>query len=179
MAKFTSLLALAATAIAVMASPIPKDTPAASATVAAPTTIPTVVAPEIDIPVTTAAAPEDEKIIRTQGNGDPFATSVTHHGKATWFTHTYGSCNIHWNGYKEYVVALNDHQMGAQSWGNPACNRRVRITNKANGKSVVARIVDKCPGNECQWGSLDLSPAAFSKIGDLDTGILQIKWHYV
>ncbi|KAF9972228.1 hypothetical protein BGZ73_004688 [Actinomortierella ambigua] len=188
MAKFTSLIVLAAAAIAAIASPIPTDTTVAPTPTAASTpAIPTIIAPEADHPITTAAQAEahlmaaaaEEKEIRTQGSNDPFATSVTHRGKATWFTHTYGACNVHWNGYKEPVVALNDHQMGVQSWGNPACGRKVRVTNTANGKSVVARIVDKCPGDECLWGSLDLSPAAFSQIGHLDTGILNIEWNYV
>ncbi|KAF9907430.1 hypothetical protein BX616_000416 [Lobosporangium transversale] len=110
---------------------------------------------------------------------DKFSPSVKHSGKATWFTHTYGACNIHWDGYKEPTVALNAYQMGAASWGNPACDRRVRVTNKKNGKSVEARIVDKCPGDECAWGSLDLSPAAFKRLGELDTGILNIEWQYL
>jgi rare lipoprotein A (peptidoglycan hydrolase) len=63
--------------------------------------------------------------------------------------------------------------------GNPVCNRRVRIQNKSNGKTVETRIVDKCPGDQCAWGSFDLSPATFKKLGDLDTGILNISWHYI
>ncbi|KAG0247386.1 hypothetical protein DFQ27_002102, partial [Actinomortierella ambigua] len=158
MAKFSTLIALAAAAVAVMASPIPSDNAAAATTTAAAAAaVPTIVAPEADLPITTAAEAEallkaaaaEEEEIRAQNKNDPFATSVTHTGKATWFTHSYGACNIHWNGYKEPVVALNDHQMGAQSWGNPACGRKVRITNKDNGKTVVGRIVDKCPGDEC------------------------------
>ncbi|KAG0291803.1 hypothetical protein BGZ97_005787 [Linnemannia gamsii] len=107
------------------------------------------------------------------------AASSDFSGKATWFTDSYGSCNYHWNGYTENIVALNAHQMGPQSWGNPECNRRVHIKNKANGKTVNARIVDKCPGDECAYGSLDLSPKAFETIGDLDTGILDIEWYYI
>ncbi|KAF8951491.1 hypothetical protein BGZ46_003949 [Entomortierella lignicola] len=69
--------------------------------------------------------------------------------------------------------------MGSASWGNPVCNKRVQITNTSNGKTVNARVVDKCPGDECAWGSLDLSPAAFRQLGDLATGVLSIKWHYI
>ncbi|KAG0366187.1 RlpA-like double-psi beta-barrel-protein domain-containing protein-containing protein [Gamsiella multidivaricata] len=115
----------------------------------------------------------------TADSDNIFATDVKYTGKATWFTDSYGSCNIEWNGDSEPTVALNAHQMGAVSWGNPACNKRVLIVNQANGKSVEARIVDKCPGDECAWGSLDLSPAAFKQLGSLDTGILPIEWHYI
>jgi expansin (peptidoglycan-binding protein) len=70
--------------------------------------------------------------------------------------------------------------MGIESWGNPVCNRRVRVVNVDHPeRSVVARIVDKCPGDECAWGSLDLSPYAFKKLGHLDTGILNISWNYI
>ncbi|KAG0315704.1 hypothetical protein BGZ99_007310 [Dissophora globulifera] len=123
-----------------------------------------------------AAAPSADPEIQA---ADVFSSSVKYDGKATWFTDSYGSCNINWNGNDEPIVALNAHQMGAQSWGNPACGREVQIINKSNGKTVQARIVDKCPGDECAFGSLDLSPAAFKQIGDLSTGILNIEWHYV
>ncbi|KAK3822046.1 MAG: RlpA-like double-psi beta-barrel-protein domain-containing protein-containing protein [Linnemannia elongata] len=96
------------------------------------------------------------------------------------FTDSYGACNHKWNGYKEPIVALNSHQMGIQSWGNPVCNRRVRIVNADRPeRSVVARVVDKCPGDQCAWGSLDLSPYAFKKLDHLVVGILNITWNYV
>ncbi|GJJ72054.1 hypothetical protein EMPS_04411 [Entomortierella parvispora] len=151
MAKFTSLLLVAtAAALATLSSAAPiNPTPA----------------------VTAAASTSDENTI--------FSSSVKYTGKATWFTDSYGSCNEKWDGNSEPIVALNAHQMGAQAWGNPACGQKVRITNKANNKSVVARVVDKCPGDQCAWGSLDLSPAAFTKLGELATGILNIEWNYI
>lgn len=112
----------------------------------------------------------------------PESTKLTRHYSQPSFqlvTDSYGACNYHWNGYEENIVALNAHQMGPESWGNSECNRRVQIKNKANGKTVQARIVDKCPGDQCAWGSLDLSPKAFETIGNLDTGILDIEWYYI
>ncbi|KAF9947827.1 hypothetical protein BGZ72_010236 [Mortierella alpina] len=126
------------------------------------------------------ATPSSASTIAISAKGDPFSTSVEHKGKATWFTHHYGACNFYWDGYKEPVVALNAHQMGIMSWGNPVCNRKVRVVNKDDpSKTVVARIVDKCPGDECAWGSLDLSPYAFKKLAHLDKGILNITWNYI
>ncbi|CAO3574959.1 unnamed protein product [Mortierella alpina] len=131
-------------------------------------------------PATAEFTPSSAPTIAISAKGDPFSTSVEHKGKATWFTHHYGACNFYWDGYKEPVVALNAHQMGIMSWGNPVCNRKVRVINKDDpSKTVVARIVDKCPGDECAWGSLDLSPYAFKKLGHLDTGILNITWNYI
>ncbi|KAF9123757.1 hypothetical protein BGW39_008713 [Mortierella sp. 14UC] len=96
------------------------------------------------------------------------------------FTDRYGACSYRWNGYNEPIVALNDHRMGVQSWGNPAYNRRVRIVNVDHPeRAIVARIVDKCPSDQCAWGSLDLSPYAFKKLDKLVTGILNISRTYI
>jgi peptidoglycan lytic transglycosylase len=50
-------------------------------------------------------------------------------------------------------------------------NTRVRVTNPANGRSVVVRINDRGPyvAGRC----LDLSRAAFRTIANLDTGVLK------
>ncbi|KAF9017704.1 hypothetical protein BGZ52_004884, partial [Haplosporangium bisporale] len=96
------------------------------------------------------------------------------------FTHGYGACNIYWDGNKEPVVALSANMMGAQSWGNPFCGRRVRVVNRNHpNRVVIGRVVDKCPGDECAFGSLDLSPAAFKKLDHLDVGILDITWNFL
>ncbi|KAI1321811.1 hypothetical protein EDD11_000087 [Mortierella claussenii] len=159
MTKFASSLLVAAVALASMCSAAPVAT-ATTKTTSAVVDATSTTEPTIDA-------------------ANAFSASVKHTGKATWFTHSYGACNIQWNGDKEPTVALNAHQMGEQSWGNPVCDRKVRVTNQNNGKTVVARVVDKCPGDECAWGSLDLSPAAFKTIGQLDTGILNIEWNYL
>ncbi|KAK3815181.1 MAG: Non-catalytic module family EXPN [Benniella sp.] len=131
----------------------------------------------ISSPPTTAAS--SSSTVSTKSNTDVFSSGTKYTGKATWFTDSHGACNEKWDGQSEPIAALNAHQMGAASWGNPVCNKRVRILNKQNGNTVVARIVDKCPGDECAWGSLDLSPAAFRRLGDLNVGVLDIEWHYV
>ncbi|KAG0240307.1 RlpA-like double-psi beta-barrel-protein domain-containing protein-containing protein [Mortierella sp. GBAus27b] len=129
-------------------------------------------------PVSTPSSSSDSSI-STQARDDVFSSDIKYTGKATWFTGSYGACNENWNDQAEPTVALNAHQMGPASWGNPVCNKRVRIVNKQNGNTVTARIVDKCPGDECAWGSLDLSPAAFRQLAHLDVGVLSIEWHYV
>lgn len=180
MVKITSfIVAIAATMVATMAAPI---APVNETVVNIPSPIEanTTVVENMPLSSKSSSDEESEPIVSTNGNTDPFSTSVHHHGKATWFTHHYGACNYYWNGFQEPVVALNAHQMGHMSWGNPVCNRRVRVTNKDHPeRSIIARIVDKCPGDECAWGSLDLSPFAFNKLGHLDTGILNITWSYI
>jgi len=175
MVKITSfIVAIAATMVATMAAPVALANEAAVAIPSSPAETDTTTVETMPLPS------ESEHTVSINANTDPFSTSIRHQGRATWFTHHYGACNYYWDGSKEAVVALNAHQMGVMSWGNPVCNRQVRVTNKDHPeKSVVARIVDKCPGDECAWGSLDLSPFAFEKLGHLDTGILNIIWSYV
>jgi rare lipoprotein A len=53
-------------------------------------------------------------------------------------------------------------------------NTQVRVTNKANGKSVVVRINDRGPysGNRC----IDLARGAFKTIASLSTGVIQASY---
>ncbi|KAI8604967.1 RlpA-like double-psi beta-barrel-protein domain-containing protein-containing protein [Dissophora ornata] len=165
MVKFTPA-AFVALAIAAISSAAP---------IASPTASPSPSVTALDVPVNVASDAE----VKVASSVDEFSSSIQYTGKATWFTDSYGACNINWDGETQPIVALNAHQMGTESWGNPACGRTVQIVNKSNGKTVLAQIVDKCPGDQCAFGSLDLSPAAFKQIGSLSTGILNIDWHYV
>ena len=53
-------------------------------------------------------------------------------------------------------------------------NTRVRVTNVANGKSVVVRINDRGPfvGGRC----LDLTQAAFGAIANLSAGVITVRY---
>jgi rare lipoprotein A len=50
---------------------------------------------------------------------------------------------------------------------------RVRVTNEANGRSVVVRINDRGPGVEGRI--LDLSYAAAKQLGMLEAGVVRVK----
>ncbi|WP_164884752.1 septal ring lytic transglycosylase RlpA family protein [Aeromonas caviae] len=50
---------------------------------------------------------------------------------------------------------------------------RVRVTNLANGKSVVVRVNDR--GNFARGRIIDLSRAAFSTIGNTRSGLIKVK----
>ncbi|RUO29531.1 septal ring lytic transglycosylase RlpA family protein [Aliidiomarina sanyensis] len=50
---------------------------------------------------------------------------------------------------------------------------RVRVTNLTNNQSVVVRINDRGPFIEGRI--IDLSRSAFSRIGDLNSGLVQVK----
>jgi len=58
------------------------------------------------------------------------------------------------------------------------CGKSVRITNTANGKTVVVTVADECPTCE-NADSIDLSRAAFASIADYSEGVAPIKWGFV
>lgn len=90
-------------------------------------------------------------------------------GDGTYFTVGLGSCGKT-NTDSQMVAALNAPQMGS----NKYCGKSATVTGP-NG-SVTVTIVDTCP--ECSSGSLDLSPAAFKKIGDVSAGRIKISWNW-
>ena len=50
---------------------------------------------------------------------------------------------------------------------------KVRVTNPANGKSVVVRVNDR--GNFARGRIIDLSRAAFSTIGNTRSGLIKVR----
>ncbi|WVQ96621.1 hypothetical protein IAU59_003726 [Kwoniella sp. CBS 9459] len=101
---------------------------------------------------------------------------ITHSGQATYFNVGLGACG--WNNEdSDYIVAVNSAQYGLNGYGGN-CGQYLTITNTDNGKSIKAQVADECP--TCSWGSLDLSPSAFSALtdGNFDLGVFPISWHY-
>ncbi len=49
---------------------------------------------------------------------------------------------------------------------------KLKVTNKENGKSVIVRVNDK--GAMSKY-TIDLSKAAFKRIADLKTGVIDVK----
>ncbi|KAI0786875.1 Non-catalytic module family EXPN protein [Abortiporus biennis] len=97
---------------------------------------------------------------------------VDHTGRGTWFDVGLGACGFT-DVDSSHIVAISHEVYG--SGGN--CNQWMHITNNANGKSVYALTRDECMG--CGSNDVDLSPSAFSSIGNLDTGVLDVTWHYM
>ncbi|KAI9020747.1 RlpA-like double-psi beta-barrel-protein domain-containing protein-containing protein [Phycomyces nitens] len=100
-------------------------------------------------------------------------------GKATWFVPSkeggsQGACGPN-EADDAHIVALNHPQYGSLSGKSSWCGKKILITY--GKKSVTATINDACP--ECAHGDLDLTPVLFAKLGNLNTGILKIKWHLI
>jgi len=71
-----------------------------------------------------------------------------------------GACGYLSTTKTQDYVALAAGMMGAQSNGNPYCDRKLKIS--ANGQEYEAMVTDKCPG--CAGQSLDLSIDLFNKV---------------
>lgn len=69
------------------------------------------------------------------------------------------------------VAAMNEPDYGLADY----CGAHVAVSGP-NGQ-VIVRIVDMCPG--CRKGLLDLSPQAFTQIGNLSLGRVPITWQVI
>lgn len=94
-----------------------------------------------------------------------------------------------WVGYKEsgkasyYAMKYQNRKTASgerfNQWSNTAAHKKlpfgtmVKVTNIRNGKSVVVKINDRGPF--VKERIIDLSRSAFSSIGDLKSGIIQVK----
>ncbi|EJC97860.1 uncharacterized protein FOMMEDRAFT_171272 [Fomitiporia mediterranea MF3/22] len=99
---------------------------------------------------------------------------ITHTGRGTWYYPGLGNCGFT-DSASDDVVAIAKTRYDAADGGN--CNQWIAITNSANGKTAYALTRDSCPG--CGENDLDLSPAVFSQIADLDTGVISISWNFM
>ncbi|KEI36875.1 uncharacterized protein L969DRAFT_90414 [Mixia osmundae IAM 14324] len=79
-----------------------------------------------------------------------------------------GACGTA-NSDSAMIVALS-----ASRFQPSHCGKSVKVTNTANGKSVIATVADRCPG--CAENSLDMSTGSYSAIGEFSTGVLPISW---
>jgi len=101
-------------------------------------------------------------------------TSEPEKGKVTYYdANGLGTCSFIQHTSSPLMITA----FSGSEWNGAAyCGRCVKITN-SDGKSVVVRIVDKCPG--CAKGHFDLSRDAFKALDDLSKGVLQITYEFV
>ncbi|KAJ7097872.1 RlpA-like double-psi beta-barrel-protein domain-containing protein-containing protein [Mycena belliarum] len=120
-------------------------------------------------PTTTSTAETSTK------TSSPSSGDFTTGGDGTFFYQNgvAGACGaVHKD--TQFVVAL---QTQTYAGGNN-CNRKIRVINTSNGKSVDGVVADECPTcNNAQ--SVDMSVAMFEKLADLGVGLLHIKWQFL
>ncbi|KAF9351346.1 hypothetical protein BGX26_010638 [Mortierella sp. AD094] len=99
------------------------------------------------------------------------------HGRSTWFSDITGSCDIDFD-QGDMIVAMNEHQMGSLQGSGSMCGKKVRVYS--GDRSVDLKVVDTCPSQYCNRGTLDLSQAAFRKLaGGLSKGVLSLRWEFI
>ncbi|KAI0065385.1 barwin-like endoglucanase [Artomyces pyxidatus] len=147
-----------------------KVTPIAPVTTsAAPTTV---VAGGVEAPPPTSATPT--------ATATPTVTPSSHaRYSATFFYQegAPGACGVV-HSDNDLIAAIDQARYGNSGNASPLCNKKVQITNKDNGKSVVVTIVDDCPGCK-NSDSIDLSTGAFNAIADPATGVVPISWFFL
>ncbi|KAF8154296.1 riboflavine-aldehyde-forming enzyme [Crassisporium funariophilum] len=92
------------------------------------------------------------------------------YGDATYFEPGLGACGKT-NNANDLIVALSTAKYGNGS----NCGRNIIV--RYNGKSVQAKVVDKCPG--CKPDDVDLSPTAFSRLANKSVGRMKVNWNFV
>jgi len=100
------------------------------------------------------------------------AVFLNREGKASWYSRNSP-------GVKRTTAnneRFDDQAMTCAMWGVPF-NRMVRVTNKANGKSVVVRVNDRGPHKRyVRTGRIiDLTKAAFTKLAPLKKGMIDVR----
>ncbi|KAI9486325.1 MAG: RlpA-like double-psi beta-barrel-protein domain-containing protein-containing protein [Benjaminiella poitrasii] len=77
---------------------------------------------------------------------------------------------------EDYIVAMNAYDFGESANPNesPVCGACIIVTGP-NG-SQKAQVQDICPASGCGRGSVDMTPAVFNKIGDINAGRIPVSW---
>src|SRR6266498_2272943 len=100
-------------------------------------------------------------------------TASAFSGDATFYSPGLGACGKS-SSNSDLIFALPAVMFDPSPGGNPNknknCGRKVKVTR--GRKSVIVRCVDRCTG--CKFGDIDLSPAAFRKLGAFSEGRVNV-----
>jgi hypothetical protein len=128
---------------------------------------------QVSSPAESAPAPTTSSSAGDSSSGG----SPSYSGDITYYALGMGSCGIDDSGkdHTDNIVAVSAQLMGAQSNGNPMCGKTITI--KANGKTIEAKVHDKCPS--CAMGDIDGTEKMFVDLfGSLDAGRQKIEWWF-
>lgn len=99
-------------------------------------------------------------------------------GRATYYTTADGGGNCMFDPTpNDLMVAAISHENYSDPQPAAWCGAYVQVNGELG--SVVVRIVDKCPDEQCTRGHLDLSPQAFARIAPIEKGIVPITWRVI
>ena len=101
---------------------------------------------------------------------------ATRVGKASWYSRTSP-------GTKKTTAnneTFDDTSMTCAMWG-VGFNRKIRVVNLANNKSVVVRVNDRGPSERYvkKGRIVDLTQSAFNKISDPKDGIIEVRVEFL
>ncbi|MEV6239029.1 RlpA-like double-psi beta-barrel domain-containing protein [Lentzea sp. NPDC051838] len=64
----------------------------------------------------------------------------------------------------------------AEAFDEHGCGAEIEV-EAAGGQKVTAKVTDRC--GVCARGDIDLSPAAFDRIGRRDEGRVKVTWNFI
>ena len=75
---------------------------------------------------------------------------------------------------------FDDTDMTCAIWG-PRFNRKIRVTNLKNNKSIIVRVNDRGPSEKHVLGGriIDLTKSAFAALGALDKGLINVEIEFL
>ena len=94
------------------------------------------------------------------------------YGKASWYSRQSPGINKHTANNERF----NDQDITCAIWG-VGFNKKIRVTNLENGKSIVVRVNDRGPHQRLvlEGRIIDLTKAAFEKIAPTRQGLIDVK----
>ncbi len=155
-------------------TPTSTSTPAPVVVPETPTYVPPVESTSVYVPPSTPAAPPPAAPTPSQLNS---GGGAQYSGDLTYYTVGMGACGFDDSGKDTTtnIVAISKDLMGAQSNGNPMCDKTITISY--NGVTTQATVRDKCDG--CSMHDIDVSEAAFLHVfGDLGVGRKTVTWWF-
>ncbi len=97
-------------------------------------------------------------------------------GKASWYGH-------HSPGIKKHTAnneIFNEQDMTCAIWGI-GFNRKIKVTNLENGKSIIVRVNDRGPSEEHVLNGriIDLTKAAFEVLAPTEQGLVMVEIEFL
>ena len=97
-------------------------------------------------------------------------------GEASWYSQTDPGVLL----TTANMEIFNDRELTCAIWGVPF-GTLIRVTNIANGKSVIVRVNDRGPAKRLVRSGrvIDLTKSAFRNLSDIDRGLIKVKLEVV
>lgn len=97
-------------------------------------------------------------------------------GRASWYSRTDPGINRH----TANMEIFDDRDMTCAMWNVPF-NQKLRVTNLANGKSVIVRVNDRGPHKRYvrKGRVIDLTKAAFKRLSGSQKGLIRVQIEFL